>query len=48
MTPPDGDADADKGYQTQSGYAPYGNGKRDGNVQCSETGQQGNAVIISS
>jgi hypothetical protein len=32
MTPPDSDADAYKCYQAQSGYAPYGNGKRNGNV----------------
>ena len=42
MTPPDSDADADKGYQTQPGYAPYCDGKRDGNVQCSEADQQCN------
>ena len=42
MIPPDSDADADKGYQAQPGYAPYCDSKRYGNIQCSEADQQGN------
>ena len=42
MTPPDGNANADKCHQAQSGYTPYSDGKRYGYIQCSEAGQQSN------
>ena len=40
MTPPDGDSDCDKGKEAQSGNAPHGYRKRDGDVECSETGEE--------
>ena len=40
MPPPDGDPDCDKGKEAQPGNAPYGYGKRDGDVECPESGKQ--------
>ena len=40
VMPPDCGADADKGKEEHSGNAPYGYGKRYGDVECSESGKQ--------
>jgi len=40
VMPPDCGADADKGKEAQAGNAPYGYGKRNGDVECSETGEE--------
>ena len=38
--PPDCDSDGDEAEKTHSGNAPYGYRKRDGDVECSESGEE--------
>ena len=40
VIPPDGGTDCDKGKEAQSENAPHGYRKRDGDVECSESGKQ--------
>ena len=41
VIPPDCGTDCDKGKEAQSENAPHGYGKRNGDIECSESGQQG-------
>ena len=40
VIPPDGGTDCDKGKEAQPGNAPYGYGKWNGDVECSESGEE--------
>ena len=40
VIPPNGSADADKGKEAQPGNTPYGYRKRDGYVECAESGEE--------
>ena len=40
VLPPDCDSDGDEAEKTHSGNAPYGYRKRDGYVECSESGKE--------
>ena len=40
VMPPDCYSDCDEGKEAQSGNAPYGYRKRDGDVECSESGEE--------
>ena len=40
VIPPDCDSDGDEAEKTHSGNAPYGYRKRDGDVECSESGEE--------
>ena len=40
VIPPDCDSDGDEAEKTHSGNAPYGYRKRDGYVECSESGEE--------